>query len=112
MNWDGLGLSRVVFLVSRHTASASEVLIATLRDHIQVVTVGETTTGKGVGCREHQHGAWRLCILDAEYTGWRGTAVPPTGFKPDIPAQDDLASQFGDPQEPLLKAALDFLVGG
>lgn len=43
------GVKKVVFIVSRYTASASELVINSLRPHITVTLVGETSYGKPIG---------------------------------------------------------------
>jgi len=107
--WSGLDLKRLVVLTSEDSASASEILIATLRDHIPVVTIGGTTVGKGMGGRLSHGYAWTMYLLDAEYSGWKGTRVPEGGIKPDIAVPEDFTQPLGDPQEPLLKAALSYV---
>jgi len=109
LSWEGLGLKRVIFLVSRNTASASEILIMSLKSHIDVVTIGETTVGKGMGCIEYQRGGWSFCFLNSEYLTFSEMLVPPSGIEPDIHVKDDFRLPLGDPQEPLLKAALEYL---
>lgn len=46
---NSLGLTRVYFIVTRSTASASELVINSLRSYIDVHLVGVTTIGKQVG---------------------------------------------------------------
>lgn len=46
---NSLNLSKVYFIVSRNTASASELVINALRAYIDVEIIGETTVGKQVG---------------------------------------------------------------
>lgn len=103
---EGLDLRRVTFLTSDRTASSSELLIVALSDHIQVTTVGGTTTGKGMGCSIHWSGGWYLCAMDSEFGGVKGTAVPPDGIRPDIAVKEDFRLPLGDPEEPLLRAAI------
>jgi hypothetical protein len=48
-----MNLSRVLFLTSEKTASASEILIKSLEPYMEVIILGENTHGKPVGMRSN-----------------------------------------------------------
>ena len=48
---NSLNLSRIIFLTSKDTASASETIINSLKPYIEVILIGEKTHGKPVGMK-------------------------------------------------------------
>jgi C-terminal processing protease CtpA/Prc len=119
-----LGLSDLYVLTSNGTASASELIINGLKPYINVVVIGDTTVGKNVGS---------VTVYDVDSYGninpkhkW---AMQPivlkinnannhsdygsVGFIPDVKVQEDIANllPFGNPNEPLLSAALNYIGG-
>lgn len=110
-----LGLNRLFVLTSPHTASASEATIVCLRPFMEVVTIGETSVGKGVGSwtiysREFPYA---LQPITMRYYNARMETTPDTGIAPDHFVADSYnvsALQLGDTQEPLLNKALSLIV--
>jgi carboxyl-terminal processing protease len=107
-----LNLQRLVVITTRGSASASELVINSLRPYIPVTIVGDTTYGKPVG----QYGL-RFCdkvlypvafsIKNANLEGdfFDGLAV-------DCAAGDDYTHQLGDPAEASFAEALTFIRTG
>lgn len=107
-----LNLQRLVVITTRGSASASELVINSLRPFIPVTIVGDTTYGKPVG----QYGL-RFCdkvlypvafsIKNANLEGdfFDGLAV-------DCAAGDDHTHQLGDTAEASLAEALTFIRTG
>ena len=107
-----LNLQRLVVIASRGSASASELVINSLRPYIPVTIVGDSTYGKPVG----QYGL-RFCekilypvafsIKNANLEGdfFDGLAV-------DCAAGDDYTHQLGDSAEASLAEALTFIRTG
>lgn len=101
-----LPLERLVVVTSRASASASEMIVNSLRPFMQVTTVGDQTYGKPVG----QYGinfcdkvlypvafTLRNALGQGDYFG---------GIPADCAAGDDLTRQIGDAEEASLKEAL------
>jgi hypothetical protein len=107
-----LNLQRLVVITSRSSASASELVINSLRAYIPVTTIGDTTYGKPVG----QYGL-RFCdkvlypvafsIKNANLEGDFFDGLPP-----DCAAADDSSHQLGDPAERSFAEALTFIRTG
>jgi C-terminal peptidase prc len=107
-----LSLSRVVVITTRGSASASELLINSLRPHLPVVVIGDATYGKPVG----QYG-FTFCdkvvapvafaLVNAEGNGdFFG------GIAPDCRAADDIEHDLGAAEEASLGEALHYLGTG
>lgn len=118
-------LSRIYIITTDDTASASEMIINGLSPFMEVIKVGTTTYGKNVGSftiydspdfkkknvnPNHKNAMQPITFKifnkldESDYT---------LGFEPDI-EQIEYASQmkpFGNPNEPLLKRALDNIRG-
>ena len=107
-----LNLQRLVVITTRGSASASELVINSLRPYIPVTIIGDTTDGKPVG----QYGL-RFCdkvlypvafsIKNANLEGdfFDGLAV-------DCAAGDDYTHQLGDSAEASFAEALTFIRTG
>lgn len=111
----GLRLTRLYVLTSRQTASASESTVICLRPYMSVVTIGEQTTGKGVGM-ETLHDSrykYQLVPITFRYYNVQDETVPDDGLTPDVPvggALDVSQSQIGCCEEPLLHEALSLIL--
>lgn len=110
------GLNRVVVLTTDRTASASEMVIAGLQPHMEVVTIGSRTTGKPYISYPYVRCDDRLNIIEAEGFNAAGNSVF-GGIVPTCLAEDDVTRNFGinpvnDEVEGLLDAAIDHLVTG
>jgi len=113
-----LNLNRVFFIVSGSTASASELTINNLRSQMDVKLIGRTTYGKPVGFFAININKYQLYMPEFEtknsanqggyYTGMQ----PGSTNYPGISDADDLTHDFGDPNENLLKHALNYVTNG
>jgi len=115
-----LGLDRVVFITSRSSASASEVVINSLKPYISVTLVGDTTYGKPTGMdgfgypeeiAEGETYDYVFFPVTFEYVNSQGEGRFYDGIPADIRAADDITHDFGDPEEACLAAAIAFLEG-
>lgn len=107
-----LNLSRLVVITTRGSASASELLINSLRPHLPVVVIGDATYGKPVG----QYG-FTFCdkvlapvafaLVNAEGNGDFFGGIPP-----DCRAADDVEHDLGAADEASLSEALHFIATG
>lgn len=116
-----LNLRKIYFLVSDNTASASELLINGLRPYMDVKVIGINTNGKYTGSitlkDEDDNGkpksSWAMQPIVVKYANSQGVSDYVDGLTPDIVAEEDFAHlmPFGDPNETLLKVALDDMQG-
>lgn len=122
---NSLNLNRVYILTTSSTASASELLINCLTPYIDVVVIGDTTTGKNVGSitlydspdfsRNSRNGSHRYAMqpivvrtLNKDNFGDYND-----GIAPDIEQPEDMGNlgQLGSPDEPLLATAINQITG-
>jgi len=117
-----LGLDRVVFITSRSSASASEVVINSLKPYISVTLVGDTTYGKPTGMdgwgfpedidpNAGETYDYVFFPVTFEYVNSLGEGRFYDGLPADILAADDITHDFGDPEEASLAAAIAYLEG-
>ena len=122
---NSLNLSKVYVLTSGRTASASELVINGLEPYIDVVQIGETTTGKFQASvtlydapnydkeeanENHKYAIQPLVFKSANSAG-KSDYVD--GLRPDVTYSEDIndLGTLGDPSEPLLKAAINHMLG-
>jgi C-terminal processing protease CtpA/Prc len=107
-----LDLQRVVVITTGASASASELVINSLRPFMPVTVVGDTTYGKPVG----QYG-YRFCgkvLFPVSFTSRnaRNEGDFFGGIPADCPAADDLEHDLGDGNEASLSESLSFVATG
>lgn len=110
----GLQLRRLFVLTSSRTASASEATIVCLRPYIEVVVIGDTTVGKGVGSWTISSHKYRYAIqpITMRYYNAIDESTPDTGIVPDYYIPDGYTTpkrSLGDVEEPLLRQALSLI---
>jgi C-terminal processing protease CtpA/Prc len=120
---NSLNLNDVYFIVSKETASASELIINGLRPYMNVTVVGSNTYGKYVGSftikdydsagnlvTAHKYAMQPITVKIANSVGVSDYV---NGLTPDITAKEDIGNllPFGDENEVLLKACLDRIKG-
>ena len=121
---NSLNLSKVYILTTNSTASASELVINGLNPYIDVVQIGDYTTGKNVGSitlydspmlvssknvsNKHQYAMQPLVIKTINKIGF---SEYQNGLRPDIELTEKLdnLSQLGNVQERLLSAAITMI---
>lgn len=120
---NSLGLSSLYVITSDNTASASELLINGLKPYIQVKAIGIETAGKYVGSTTLQDvdskgvvnpkDPWTMQPIVVKIANYQGVSDYVNGLAPDVRAEEDpgLLLPFGDPEETLLKAALNDIKG-
>ncbi len=123
---NSLNLNRVFVLTTRATASASELVINGLEPYIDVIQIGDRTIGKNVGSitlydspsfskmganPNHRYAMQPLVLKIVNKAGFGDYT---NGLQPDEALQESLDNLgvLGDPQEPLLDAAITRIVGG
>lgn len=110
-----LTMSRVFFLTTKGSASASEAVINALVPYLKaenIITVGDVTHGKPVGMTGRTYGINYYFLINffvrnnaAETTSFDGIPVTCT-------AEDDLTHLMGDANENMLKTALNYIETG
>ncbi|TPV33773.1 peptidase S41 [Paucihalobacter ruber] len=122
---NSLNLSKVYVITSSRSASASELLINSLRPYIEVVQVGDVTSGKtqasitifdspdlSIDDVNPSH-TYAMQPLVAISVNKDEVEVPPTGIVPDISIREvpNNLGVLGDVNEPLLAAVLSNIEG-
>lgn len=111
-----LNLSSLYVLTSSHTASASEATILCLKPYMDVIQIGETTVGKGVGSYTIYDKQFKYALqpITMQYYNQSGETVSNDGLAPDIFIADGYSiskKNIGEDSEPLLQAALSVING-
>ena len=118
-----LGLSRIYFLVSKNSASASELLINGLDPHIETIVIGTNTYGKNVGGSIiydyiseqiiNPNHFWALYPVIFSISNSLGFDDYSSGLIPDIFLEENLSNlgEIGNISEPLLKIAIEHIIG-
>jgi len=108
-----MNLSKVVFITSGSSASASEVTITSLMPYLDVTLVGSKTYGKPCGMNVwYYKKAYAFVPITFEYTNANDYGGFFDGIPVDIAAADDITHDFGDRNEASIAAAINFLEGG
>ena len=107
-----INLSRVFFIVTGSTASASELLINNLRPYMDVKLVGDTTYGKPVGFFPIDIFNYSIYPISFKTVNSAGSADYYSGFAPDKLTPDGVDKNWGDIEEPSLATALNYIITG
>lgn len=120
LNSYALNQTRLYVLTTASTASASEVLINSLRGiDMDVIVIGENTNGKNVGMEVHEFDlsgyTYELAPITFQYYNAKKKTVPESGLKVDYEVADwdkyDGYGDFGELTEPMLAKALELITG-
>jgi carboxyl-terminal processing protease len=109
---NALGLSRLVVIATRASASASESIINSLRPFIPVTVVGERTYGKPVGQYGFDFCDKTLFPVAFQVRNAQGQADYFEGIPADCAAADDLDHELGESREASIAEALRYLQTG
>jgi hypothetical protein len=108
-----LNISRVFFIVSNSTASASELLINNLKPFMNVVLVGPSKTyGKPVGFFPIPVGDWYVFPVSFRSTNNNGVGNYFDGLALDNVVADGLDKNWGDINESALASVLRYISTG
>ena len=108
-----LNLSRVFFIVSNNTASASELLINNLKPYMDVKLVGPSNTyGKPVGYFPIPLEDWYIFPVSFRTTNKTGSGNYFNGITLDKQVGDGLNKDWGDRNEAALASILNFITSG
>lgn len=120
---NSLNLQKIYIIVSRSSASASELLINGLKPYMKVTVVGANTAGKYTGSMTvkdyNEQGvlntthSWAMQPIVVKYANSLNESDYINGLNPDISATESYQSvlPWGDPNERLLSAALSDIRG-
>jgi C-terminal processing protease CtpA/Prc len=120
-----LNLSRVFILTTSRSASASELVINGLDPYIDVVQIGETTTGKFQASvtlydspnfgrlNANPNHTYAIQPLVLKSVNSAGVSDYIDGLTPDFQISEDFENlgMLGEPNEPFLKVAIDVILG-
>jgi C-terminal processing protease CtpA/Prc len=101
-----LGVSRLVVIATRSSASASEAVVNGLRPYMDVKVVGDTTYGKPVGQYGFEFCQKVLYPVSFLVTNARGEADYFDGIPADCAAADDVDHALASSEEASLAEAL------
>src|SRR5687767_2248512 len=107
-----LNLERLVVITTRSSASASELIINSLRPYIPVAVIGDTTYGKPVGQYSLNFCEKVLVPVAFSLKNVNNEGDFFDGIAPTCTAADDITHQLGDPAEASYAEALTFLRTG
>ena len=110
-----LNMQRVVFLVTKNSASASEMVISALKPYLgnsKVVTIGDATHGKPVGMSGRNYGSNYYFLINFFIRNNAGETTSFSGIPATCTAEDDITHIMGDTEETMLKTALHYIDTG
>jgi carboxyl-terminal processing protease len=113
-----LNISRVFFIVTSSTASASELTINNLIPKMDVKLIGTTSYGKPVGFFAIDINKYQLYVPQFETKNSAGNGGYFAGMEPGSPKYpgveefDDVSKEFGDPTEDLFANAINYVKTG
>ena len=108
-----LNLSRIFFIVTNGTASASELLINNLKPYIEEKLVGPTPThGKPVGFFPIPVGDWYIFPVSFRSSNKNNEGNYFDGLPVNSQVADGLDKDWGDPKETSFASALKYITTG
>ncbi len=113
-NINGLTLGRIFFIGTNSTASASELVMNSVKPYVEMLLTGEATHGKPVGMYAFSLTYYNYVVLPIsfKYTNANDEGDFYNGLAPNIIEDDDLTKDFGDPEEACLAAVLNYIKTG
>lgn len=110
-----LSMKRVIFLVTKGSASASELVISALKPYLgdaNIVTIGTATHGKNVGMNGKTYGNNYYFIINFFVRNNANETTSFDGIPATCSAEDDITHIMGDENETMLKTALYYIETG
>lgn len=107
-----LNMNRVVFLVTKNSASASELVISALKPYLgeeSIITIGTNTHGKPVGMSGSIYGNNIYFLINFIVRNNLANTTSFNGITPTCTAKDDIAHKMGDENETMLSTALYYI---
>jgi carboxyl-terminal processing protease len=106
------GLGRVFVIASSGTASASELVINSLKPFRDVITIGSSTFGKPYGFVPRDACGITYSAVNFDSVNAQGVGGYTGGLPATCAMSDDLGKALGDPSERRLAAALSYIQTG
>ncbi|MBW7891224.1 MAG: hypothetical protein H3C48_09430 [Chitinophagaceae bacterium] len=107
-----LDMSRIFFIITGNTASASELLINSLKPYMDVKLVGHASHGKPVGYFNIGVGDWYIFPVSFRSVNNNGEGNYFNGLQPDALVNDGLDKSWGDVNEDCLASVLQYIQDG
>ncbi|HTN08169.1 S41 family peptidase [Agriterribacter sp.] len=107
-----LNLNRIFFIITKNTASASELLINSLKPYMDVKLIGRPSHGKPVGYFNIGVGNWYIFPVSFRSINKNGEGNYFNGLQPDATVDDGLDKPWGDINESCLASALHYINDG
>ncbi|NDV47382.1 PDZ domain-containing protein [Paludibacter sp. 221] len=123
---DNINLSTIYILTGNGTASASEATIIGLKPYLDVVLIGETTSGKycggvllepeNIGIKDSDLYDWGMYIMVYRFANKNGfpALTDVSGIAPNYYVEEDIITNpvaLGEQNEPLLAKAIELITG-
>jgi carboxyl-terminal processing protease len=102
-------VKNLYFIVGSQTASASEMLINSLKPYFKVTLIGQQTYGKPVGFFGIKIDRYQMYLSSFLIRNSAGLSDYFEGMSVDIPAEDDVTHDFGEENEACLNAVFKIL---
>jgi hypothetical protein len=107
-----LNLSRIFFITSAASASASELLINNLKPYLDVKLIGKATHGKPVGMYGFEVMDYVIAPIAFKTVNAKNVGDYYSGLAVDAAVADGLDKNWGDPLENCLASALGYIQTG
>ncbi|MFN8344876.1 MAG: S41 family peptidase [Spirosomataceae bacterium] len=107
-----LNLSRIFFITSAASASASELLINNLKPYLDVKLIGKATHGKPVGMYGFEVMDYVIAPIAFKTVNAKNVGDYYSGLAVDATIADGLDKNWGDPLENCLASALGYIQTG
>jgi carboxyl-terminal processing protease len=108
-----LSFTRIVFITSRATASASECVMNSLKPYMNVISVGDTTDGKPAGMDGYVlDNKYIFAAINFKIVNKNDEGDYFDGILPNSLADDDITRDFDNREEKCLKDAISYLETG
>jgi C-terminal processing protease CtpA/Prc len=114
LNTNAFDFDRILFIGTGATASASELIINGMQPYMDVTLIGTPTDGKPVGMYVYVFNAYNYAVfpISFKYTNADKVGDFYDGLQPDILINDDVTRDFGDLDEEMLHAAVNYITSG
>lgn len=110
-----INLNRLYVLISKNSASASELIINSLKPYMDVVLVGDTTHGKYTASitlhDDEESFNWAIQPIVLKTANINNETDYKEGFLPEYIVDDDYFSPLGSLDEDLLEQAISLITG-
>jgi C-terminal processing protease CtpA/Prc len=107
-----LGLNRVFFITNEYSASASELVINGLEPHMEVLHIGDSTSGKPYAMYGFSFQDWLIFPVTAKILNANGYGDYEDGIIPDQLVTDNHRYDWGDERDPAIKQAIHYIQYG